>query len=73
MQYDFQSTSMKNTPNIPVSSPVRKEKFVCPQCGDPATRVKRNLRDRITSLLKPVKRYRCDFCNWTGAVLKDKS
>ena len=64
---------MKNTLNMSTSSLVRKGKMVCPQCGDPATRVKRNLLDRVKSFLNPVKRYRCDFCNWTGTVLKDKS
>ncbi|CAN5449359.1 hypothetical protein BH10PSE16_BH10PSE16_43090 [soil metagenome] len=50
---------------------LRKGKIVCPQCGDTATRVKRRLRDRLVSLIKPVKRYRCDFCNWTAALPLD--
>jgi hypothetical protein len=38
----------------------------CPHCGDLAPRVKRTLRDRIVSLFTPVKRYRCDYCDWTA-------
>ena len=45
-----------------------KGEIACPQCGDPAHRVKRRLSDRIVSFIKPVKRYRCDFCDWTGTV-----
>jgi uncharacterized Zn finger protein (UPF0148 family) len=52
---------MTNLPKIQ-----RKGKIVCPHCGDLASRVKRTLGDRLASLIKPVKRYRCDFCAWTG-------
>ncbi|MBC7444985.1 MAG: hypothetical protein H7273_05870 [Polaromonas sp.] len=45
-----------------------KGKIICPQCGDSANRVQRKLSDRIVSLVKPVKRYRCDFCDWTGVL-----
>jgi hypothetical protein len=38
----------------------------CPHCGDLAPRVKRTLRDRIVSWFAPVKRYRCDYCDWTA-------
>lgn len=46
----------------------RKGKIVCPRCGDPASRVQRTWGDRIVSLIKPVKRYCCDFCDWTGTL-----
>jgi transposase-like protein len=46
----------------------RKGKIVCPQCSDTAHRVQRTWGDRIVSLIKPVKRYRCDFCDWTGTL-----
>jgi transposase-like protein len=43
-------------------------KIICPHCSDPACRVKRTLRDRFMSLFKPFKRYRCDYCGWSGTV-----
>ena len=43
-------------------------KIACPRCGDTAHRVQRKWSDRIVSLVKPVKRYRCDFCDWTGTL-----
>ena len=46
----------------------RKGKIVCPHCGDQASRVQRTWGDRIVSLIKPVKRYRCDFCDWTASL-----
>ena len=46
----------------------RKGTIVCPHCGDTAHRVQRTWGDRIFSLIKPVKRYRCDFCDWTGKL-----
>lgn len=47
-------------------------KVVCPVCGDFAWRSKRTLRDRIVSLITPVKRYRCIFCHWTGTLPNQK-
>ena len=64
---------MNNMLNMPSPSLVRKGKMACPHCGDPATRVKRSLGDRIASWFNPVKRYRCDFCGWAGTVLVDKN
>lgn len=52
---------------------IGKGKIVCPRCGDLASRVKRRPYDRIVSLLKSVKRYRCDFCDWTGTVFQSDS
>ncbi len=60
---DIQDTSMSDMPGF-----VPKGKIICPQCSDPASRVKRKLGDRIASLISPVKRYRCDFCGWTAAL-----
>ena len=37
----------------------------CPHCGDMAPRVKRTLRDRVVNWFTPIKRYRCDYCDWT--------
>ena len=55
--------------------PFAKGKIVCPNCSDPASRVKRTLRDRFISLFKPFKRYHCDYCGWSGTVdtIQDKS
>jgi len=59
---------LKNFPMTLHATPtvLPKGRIVCPHCGDLAERVKRTLGDRIVSLLRPVKRYRCDFCDWTG-------
>ena len=43
-------------------------KLVCPHCGDFASRRKRTLLDRLLSLIKPVKRYQCDYCDWSGTI-----
>lgn len=51
----------------PHSTP-KKGQLVCPQCGDMAFRVKRQLRDRFWSLFSNVKRYHCAFCGWTDAI-----
>lgn len=59
---------MPNTPTI-----LTKGRIICPHCGDLADRVQRTLADRMVSLVKPVKRYRCDFCDWTGTVPVDEA
>lgn len=41
----------------------------CPCCGEIAHRVKRRWFDRIVSLFKRVKRYKCDFCDWEGSIV----
>lgn len=41
----------------------------CPQCGESAHRVKRTWFDRMVSFFKPVKRYKCDICDWEHSVL----
>lgn len=51
-----------------VSTKLRQGKIVCPQCGDLASRISRRLYDRLVSLFQPMKRYRCDFCGWTGNI-----
>src|SRR5687768_16629375 len=40
----------------------------CPKCGAPALRVSRRTIDRLFSVLKPVRRYRCGNagCAWIG-------
>ena len=43
-------------------------KYPCPKCEEMADRIKRRLTDRVVSLFKPVKRYKCHFCDWTDAV-----
>jgi transposase-like protein len=49
-------------------TPLGQGKIICPRCSDPACRVKRTLRDRFMGLFKPFKRYRCDYCGWSGTV-----
>ncbi len=41
---------------------------VCPRCGGPVFRVSRRLIDRLTSVFRSVRRYRCDShtCQWRG-------
>ena len=41
---------------------------MCPNCGGLAYRVSRTLSDRVASLFKDVKRYRCPCCDWCEAV-----
>lgn len=67
LQHDIESILMTGLTSL------RKGKIVCPQCGDTATRVRRRLRDRLVSLIRPVKRYRCDFCDWTDVLPLDDS
>ena len=42
----------------------------CPQCGGTAYRIRRELLDRVVSLLIPVGRYRCPWigCCWEGVL-----
>jgi transposase-like protein len=46
--------------------------MACPHCGDLAPRVKRTLRDRVVSWFIPVKRYRCDYCDWTATSVTSR-
>ncbi|GAB4565843.1 MAG: hypothetical protein Kow0047_16770 [Anaerolineae bacterium] len=43
-------------------------RLVCPVCGSRLHRIHRRRRDRVLSLLVPVRRYRCanDECGWEG-------
>ena len=50
---------------------LNKGKIICPRCGDLAIRVKRTLGDRLVSLFRPIKRYRCDFCEWSAVLPVD--
>lgn len=43
----------------------------CPRCGEIAYRIKRRWADRVVSLFKLVKRYKCDFCDWEGLIARD--
>lgn len=45
-------------------------RLACPQCKGPLSRIPRRLLDRLTSIFKPVQRYRCrNFaCQWEGNV-----
>jgi len=42
----------------------------CPKCHGPVDRVRRRLIDRLVSMIRPVKRYRCHDmgrdCDWVG-------
>jgi len=41
----------------------------CPRCDDFACRIKRTMINRLMSLFKSVKRYRCDFCGWEDTIV----
>lgn len=45
-----------------------KGKIVCPCCGELASRKRRSVLQRLISVIKPVKRYACFFCDWEGLV-----
>lgn len=51
------------TDDLDVAIPVR-----CPHCGSPTRQIHRRLRDRMISLLIPLRRYRCGNldCRWEG-------
>jgi hypothetical protein len=40
----------------------------CPHCGEGVQRIHRRLLDHLLSLLRPIRRYRCDnpACQWEG-------
>lgn len=42
----------------------------CPKCGGTAYRVPRRFIDKVLTLGRPVKRFRCreDQCDWVGNV-----
>ena len=48
---------------------------VCPKCGGPVYREHRRIIDRLISLLRPVRRYRCDahVCQWNGLLPVDRA
>ena len=48
---------------------------VCPKCNGPVFREHRRLMDRLISLIRPVRRYRCDahLCQWKGVLPVPKS
>ncbi|MDB5929758.1 MAG: hypothetical protein JWR60_1465 [Polaromonas sp.] len=50
-----------------------KGKLVCPCCSELATRVTRKLHDRVFNMFKPIKRYHCDYCDWTGTIVNTDS
>jgi len=43
---------------------------LCPRCGSPLIRVRRHFADRLLSLFRPVRRYRCHkpACLWEGTL-----
>ncbi len=40
--------------------------WACRACGAPLRNVRRHLLDRVRSLWKPVRRWRCHNCGWEG-------
>jgi len=44
----------------------------CPRCGGKLIRVRRRFADRLLSLVRPVRRYRCRRadCLWEGTLRK---
>jgi hypothetical protein len=59
------------SPHALIQSPHRTP---CPNCGAGADRVRRRTRDRLVSLIIPVRRYRCSMkgwdCAWEGNLRK---
>lgn len=41
----------------------------CPACSGHPVRIHRRIRDRLISLYKPIQRYECDDCGWTGNII----
>lgn len=48
--------------------------LACPLCGGSLQRVRRRLADRLWSLIRPVRRYRCDnpACGWVGNIARKR-
>jgi len=46
----------------------------CPRCGETVHRIHRRFVDHIASLLRPVRRYRCEnpACQWEGNLRWDR-
>ena len=45
----------------------------CPVCGEKIGRVRRKFFDRVKSLFVPLKRYRCDICDWSKSLSDEKN
>jgi hypothetical protein len=40
----------------------------CPECGNALQMVHRSLGDRLVSVLRPMRRWHCTDCEWTGLL-----
>lgn len=40
----------------------------CPECGGTLHRSHRTVIDRLISFVRPVRRYRCSQCGWSGLL-----
>lgn len=52
----------------------QKHAHVCPACGEPVFRIRREVRHRIVSALWPSKRYECHnpACRWSGLLFSNQ-
>jgi hypothetical protein len=66
--------SRSNVHPFTPAAPAQRATPACPRCGEPLLRVPRRWSDRLRSLFKPVRRYRCDWlgCNWAGTLSDDE-
>ncbi len=49
---------------------MKDDSYKCPNCASYASRIRRRFIDRIISVLVPVNRYKCHYCQWHGNVSK---
>ena len=57
-------------PDSPGAPDASGSRYNCPECGGPLSRIPRRLIDRVSSMFRPVQRYRCrNFaCQWVGNI-----
>ena len=63
-----EATARRDAGPLPAAAMACGFDRACPRCGGVAHRIRRELLDRVISVLVPVARYRCPWigCNWEG-------
>jgi hypothetical protein len=66
MRHFFAATLVPRLASAFVQSSVQNP--TCPRCGGAVERIRRRFIDRVLSLFRPVRRYRCEnfLCHWEG-------
>ena len=71
--YHYDENAMRALPVVDYPNSLSSQhdsECVCPKCNGPVVRVRRRFVDRLLSLVKPTRRYRCFAkgwgCDWEG-------